>query len=47
MPDVVSLPGGADVRVEFYGSTYSFRLDVEQHRVYVGRFDHVSFKSEE
>jgi hypothetical protein len=26
MPDVIALPGGADVRVEFYG-TYSFWLD--------------------
>jgi hypothetical protein len=47
MPDVAALPGGADVRVEFYGGAYSFRLDSERRRVYVGRFDYVSFTSDE
>lgn len=47
MPDVTSLPGGADVRVEFYGGAYSVWLDGERHRVYVGRFDYVSFASDE
>lgn len=47
MPDVVSLPGGGDVRVEFYGGAYSCWLDGERHRVYVGRFDYVSFTSDE
>ena len=47
MPDVPALPGGADVRVEFYGGAYFFWLDGERHRVYVGRFEHVSFASEE
>ncbi len=28
MPDVIALPGGANVRVEFYGGAYSFWLDV-------------------
>jgi len=47
MPDVTSLPGGADVRAEFYGGAYSFWLDGEWRRVYVGRFDYVSFNSDE
>jgi hypothetical protein len=47
MPDVPALPGGADIRVEFYGGAYSIRLDGERHRVYVGRFDYVSFISDE
>jgi hypothetical protein len=47
LPDVPALPGGADVRVEFYGGAYSFWLDGERCCVYVGRFDYVSFTSEE
>lgn len=47
MPDVVALPEGADVSVEFYGGAYSLRLDGERRRVYVRRFDYVSFTSEE
>jgi hypothetical protein len=47
MPDVTALPDGADVRVEFYGGAYSFRLDGERRRVYVGRFDYASFTSDE
>lgn len=47
MPDVTALPGGADVRVEFYSGAYSFRLDGGRRRVYVGRFDYASFTSDE
>ena len=47
MPDIITLPGGADIGVEFYGGAYSFWLDGERRRVYVGRFDYVSFTSEE
>lgn len=47
MPDVLALPEGADVSVEFYGGAYSFWLDGEKRRVYVRRFDYVSFASEE
>lgn len=47
MPDVIALPGGADVSVEFYGGAYSFRLDGGRCRVYVGRFDYVSCNSDE
>ena len=35
------------MRVEFYWGAYSFRLDGEWRRVYVGRFDYVSFTSDE
>jgi hypothetical protein len=47
MPDVVSLPEGADVAIEFYGGAYSIWLDGEKRRVYVRRFDYASFASEE
>lgn len=47
MPDIIALPSSADVRVEFYGGAYSFRLDGERRRIHVGRFDHVSFTSDE
>jgi hypothetical protein len=47
MPDVAALPDGADIKVEFYGGAYSFWLDGERRRVYVGRFDYVSFNSDE
>jgi hypothetical protein len=47
MPDVLALPAGADVSVEFYGGAYSLWLDGEKRRVYVRRFEYVSFASEE
>jgi len=47
MPDVIALPDGGDVRVEFYGGAYSFWLDGERRRVYVGRFDYIPFASGE
>jgi hypothetical protein len=47
MPDVLALPEGADVAVEFYGGAYSFWLDGQKRRVYVRRFEYVSFTSEE
>jgi hypothetical protein len=47
MPDVASLPEGADVAVEFYGGAYSFRLDGQRQRVYIRKFDYASFTSEE
>ena len=47
MPDVLALPEGTDVAVEFYGGAYSFWLDGEKRRVYVRRFEYVSFTSEE
>jgi hypothetical protein len=47
MPDVGSLPAGADVSVEFYGEAYSIWLDGGRRRVYSRRFEYVSFASEE
>jgi len=47
MPATPTLPGGADMRVEFYGSACSFWLDGGRRRVYVGRFDYASFPSDE
>ena len=47
MPDVLALPEGADVSVEFYGGAYSLWLDGEKRRVYIQRFDYASFASEE
>lgn len=47
MPDIITLPGGGDIRVEFYGGAYSFWLDGERRRVYVGRFDYASFNSDD
>ncbi len=47
MPDVLALPEGADVSIEFYGGTCSIWLDGEKQRVYVRRFDYASFTSEE
>lgn len=47
MPDVISQPEGADIQVGFYSGAYSDWLDGEKHRVYVRRFDYVSFSSEE
>jgi hypothetical protein len=47
MPDIVALPDGSDVRVEFYGGAYSFWLNGDRRRVYVGHFDYASFASDE
>ena len=47
MPDVGALPAGADVSVEFYGGACSIWLDGGRHRVYIRRFEYVSFTSEE
>jgi hypothetical protein len=47
MPDVLALPEGADVSVEFYGGAYSIWLDGDRCRVYTRRFGYVSFASEE
>lgn len=47
MPDVFSLSESADVSVEFYGGAYTVWLDGERRRIYVRRFEYVSFTSEE
>jgi hypothetical protein len=47
MPDFNSLPEGADIAVELYGGAVTLRLDGAQRRVYIRRFEFVSFASEE
>ena len=47
MPDFNSLPEGADIAVELYGGAISLRLDGAQRRVYIHRFEFVSFSSDE
>jgi hypothetical protein len=47
MPDLFSLPEGADVTVELYGGSYSLRLDRENPRIYVRRFVYAPFSSDE
>jgi hypothetical protein len=47
MPDVNSLPEGADIAVELYGGAVTLRLDGAQHRIYIRRFEYVSFASDE
>lgn len=47
MPDLFSLPEGADVTVELYGGAYWLRLDGEGRRIYVRRFVYAPLASEE
>jgi hypothetical protein len=47
MPDFNSLPVGADIAVELYGGAITLRLDGAQRRVYIRRFEYVSFTSDE
>jgi hypothetical protein len=47
MPDFNSLPIGADIAVEFYGGAVTLRLDGAQRRIYIRRFEFVSFASDE
>lgn len=47
MPDVNSLPEGADIAVELYGGAVTLRLDGAQHRISIRRFEYVSFTSDE
>jgi hypothetical protein len=46
MPDFHSLPEGADIAVELYGGAVTLRLDGAQRRVYIRRFEYVSFTSD-
>lgn len=46
MPDFNSLPEGADIAVELYGGAVTLRLDGAQRRVYIRRFEYVSFSSD-
>lgn len=47
MPEFNSLPEGADIAVELYGGAVTLRLDGAQRRVYIRRFEFVSFASDE
>jgi hypothetical protein len=47
MPDINSLPEGAGIAVELYGGAVTLRLDGAQRRVYIRRFEYVSFSSDE
>src|SRR5919198_3385401 len=47
MPDFNSLPESADIAVELYGGAVTLRLDGAQRRVYIRRFEYVSFASDE
>lgn len=47
MPGFHTLPDGADIAVELYGGAITLRLDGAQRRVYIRRFEYISFASEE
>ena len=47
MPEFNSLPEGADIAVELYGGAITLRLDGAQRRIYIRRFEYVSFSSDE
>ena len=47
MPDFNSLPVGAGIAVELYGGAITLRLDGAQRRIYIRRFEFVSFSSDE
>jgi len=47
MPVFNSLPEGADIAVELYGGAVTLRLDGAQCRIYIRRFEFVSFASDE
>lgn len=47
MPEFNSLPEGADIAVELYNGAITLRLDGAQRRVYIRRFEFVSFSSDE
>ncbi len=47
MPDFKLLPEGADIAVELYNGAITIRLDGSQRRVYIRRFEFVSFASDE
>ena len=47
MPEFNSLPQGADIAVELYNGAITLRLDGAQRRIYIRRFEYVSFSSDE
>jgi hypothetical protein len=47
MPDFNSLPEGADIAVELYGGAFTLRLDGAQRRIYIRRFEYVSYTADD
>lgn len=47
MPDFKLLPQAADIAVELYGGAVTLRLDGAQRRIYIRRYEFVSFSSDE
>jgi hypothetical protein len=47
MPEFNSLPERADIAVELYNGAITLRLDGAQRRIYIRRFEYVSFSSDE
>jgi hypothetical protein len=47
MPDFGRLPESADIAVELYGGAVTLRLDGVTRRVFTGRFDYVSYRTDE
>jgi hypothetical protein len=47
MPDFGKLPESADIAVELYGGAVTLRLDGATRRVYTGRFDCVTYRTDE
>jgi hypothetical protein len=47
MPDFGRLPESADIAVELYGGVVALRLDGAKRRIYTGRFDYVSYQTDE
>jgi hypothetical protein len=47
MPEFKILPEGADISVELYGGAVTLRLDGAQRRIYIRRYEFVSFSSDE
>jgi hypothetical protein len=47
MPDFGRLPQSADVTVELYGGAVTLRLKGATRRVYTGRFDYATYRTDE
>jgi hypothetical protein len=47
MPDFSKLPEGADVAVELYGGAVTLRFGGASRRVYTGRFDYATYRTDE
>lgn len=47
LPDFAHLPEGGDVAVELYGGAVVLRLDGARQRIYIERFEYVSYRTQE